>query len=85
MSREMRMGKFYIADSLARNQSDSVAQVLGEMKFVPTRVEYLWFKSSFLMEGISPKFREVKKGMEIPFYEIIINDLQEGEILVSVK
>lgn len=85
MSKERRIGKFYLADYLIRNQSDSVAQALWEMKFVPLRVEHLWSNRKFLMEGFSPKFSEVKEGMEIPFYEIVINDLQEGEISISVK
>ena len=81
----MRIGKFYIAEYLVKEQPDQVVQVLFEMRFVPTRVEYIWLKNSFLMEGISSKFKGVCEGTEIPFYEIIINDLQEGKISVSVR
>lgn len=70
---------------LVEKQPDRVVQIFFEMKFVPVRVEYLWSKSSFLMEGVSSKFREIKEGTEIPFYEITINDLQEGKILISVR
>ena len=81
----MRIGKFYISDYLVEQLSDQVAQAFFEVKFIPLRVEYLWSKGSFLMEGFSPKFSEVKEGEEIPFYNIIVNDLQEGKISVSIE
>lgn len=73
----MRIGKFYIPEHLVKEQPGQVVQSFFEMKFVPTRVEYLCARNSFLMEGISSRFREIKEGEEIPFYEVIINDLQD--------
>lgn len=81
---KMKIGKFKIIEMLVRDSPELVFEVLADMKFVPTRVEHLWYPPVFLMEGISEKFEELEEGEKIPLYEIIINDLGNGKIITKI-
>lgn len=85
----MKVGKFYLSSDFIRKHSDLVAKALSEIQFVPLRVEHIFYRNEFLMEGISEKFKDLDVGQAPPFYEVVINASfsgeKEGDILVSIK
>ena len=68
----MRIGKFYLKSYLIKNEYSEVADILSSLKFVPFRVEHLYYSSCFLMEGMSEKFDEVEENQVVPFYDFEI-------------
>lgn len=86
----MKIGKFYLPSySIVRkseNKYNEAADILSTLRFVPFRVEHLYYSSRFLMEGISEKFDEVEEGQAIPFYDLIITNV-DGELpmITAVK
>lgn len=71
-----RVGKFYITSNFLETISsiENISNILSQMKFVPTKVDYLYAEDRFEYIGISPMFNERKLGMYIPEYTIeIIN------------
>lgn len=81
----MRIGKFYLSSDLIKNKYNEVAGILTALRFVPFRVEHLYYSSRFLMEGISEKFDEVKEGESIPFYDLAINTVDGKLAIKAIK
>lgn len=82
MSNKRRIGKFFVDFSIVERRE--IFPVLIKMEFVPMRVEALFFKRQFEYIGSSPFFDKLKEGVEVPLYDIIVNDLG-SELKVSVK
>lgn len=68
---EKRKGRFYISDGLIENEQ--LIEIFYHMKFIPLRVEYLFYQRAFEYIGISFLFEEVNTGEIIPEYEVIID------------
>lgn len=66
----MRLGKFYVSSILVKEEINDLADILGKMNFVPTRVEYLYHADKFEYVGYSYLFDECPLGVEIPEYRI---------------
>lgn len=64
-----RFGRFTLPDNLVREQPYQVAQMLASIKFLPTRVQYLFHTEQFEYIGISEHFAEVEQGSEPPEYD----------------
>ena len=80
-----RTGKFLVGfDSVEKNSSELV-EVFYKMKFVPLRVESLYYSREIEYIGKSYMFDEVKQGDMIPMYEVTVNNLNDGIISISVK
>lgn len=67
-----QIGKFYIAGIESKERPEEIAKIFSLLKFVPTRVEYLWHRKEFEYIGISLKFKELEIGKKIPQYFIIV-------------
>lgn len=74
-----RFGRFTLPDNLVREQPYQVAQMLASIKFLPTRVQYLFHTEQFEYIGISERFDEYESGCEPPEYDICIVESAEGE------
>lgn len=81
----MRIGKFYLSSYLIENKYNEVADILSSLRFVPFRVEHLYFSARFLMEGISEKFDEVGESKVIPFYDFEIIKATNSVAINTVK
>lgn len=75
-----QLGKFFVPEKLVRNNPEIVAEAFKEMRFVPVRAEIHFAHIELEYAGISPKFKEVKKGILIPNYHVnIVMNQAEGE------
>ena len=73
-----RLGRIEI-DELTLDSSLHLRQLeamLCKLRFVPTRVEYLWAKGKFEYVGLSPFFDELDDGSLCPTY--LINETSGG-------
>jgi hypothetical protein len=86
MSHSRRLGRFEVSGHCVNDASEELQQVLAYMKFVPLRVEFLFYKDAFDYTGISPLFESVEKGSIIPTYQLhISHNLEDGIFTVSVE
>jgi hypothetical protein len=53
----------------------AIASLLGELQFIPTRVEFKFDSDCFEMVGMSPKFDALDAGEKTPEYEVGKGDL----------
>ena len=76
-----QLGKFFISEDLVRDNPEIVAEAFKDMQLVPVRTEMHFMHKELEYAGISPKFKEVKKGMLIPTYiiSIIVNQAEDEE------
>ena len=63
-----RVGKFKIDNEVIQNEL--AFELFKFLEFVPTRAEQLWHLDAIEYVGISPKFREIAKGEQVPEYRI---------------
>ena len=63
-----RRGRFYVSNETVKDKTDTVAEVLAKIKFVPTRVGFLWESNMFEMCGMSPMFEEIPADAQSPEY-----------------
>lgn len=76
-----RIGKFYI--TIEAVDSGSIAEILGDLGFVPHRVECLFHKDKFEYIGTSHKFKAVVEGHEIPEYLIDVSHNEKEDALIA--
>ena len=74
-----QLGKFYISEELVRDNPEIVASAFKDLQLVPVRVEVLFAFKNIMYIGISPKFKEIEKGMIVPEYsvDIFVNQAEE--------
>ena len=65
-------GMFRVSDATMREQIEVVSEALATIRFVPTRVEFLWDEKMFEMVGVSPLFDSVEDGAKAPEYRFDI-------------
>ena len=75
---KLNLGVFEVSMPLIKETPNEVAELLGALKFVPTRVELLFNKMAFRYEGLSPRFPEIQLGEAIPEYEIKVTRDADG-------
>lgn len=80
-----RLGKFYIADFIIKNNLEEVAEILSQLKFVPVKVENLFHMDKIEYIGYSPLFREIEKNSVWPEYQIIITKNEDDTISVKAE
>ena len=85
MINDRRFGRFTIsAKDLTKPYSCGTA--LGIMRFIPLKVEYLYYKDALDCTGWSPMFEYVNEGEAIPEYAIHLKSDSSGNIVdVKVK
>lgn len=80
-----RIGKFYVLNDFLDTTSsiECINKILTEMKFIPTKVDFLYAENKFEYIGISHMFNELKLGVEIPEYiiEVSNNRISVQEII----
>ena len=70
-----RYGNFKISMTLIESHPDVVRKVMG--KCIITRAEFVWASNCIEYTAISDLFEPIKDGMEIPNYNITINEDKE--------
>lgn len=70
---DRKIGKFFVSQNLVKNYL-MLADILGQMGFVPLRVEYYYANATFEYVGISKMFDEVKEGEQVPEYLVKISN-----------
>ncbi len=86
MKLEQRYGKFFVTPEMVRDPI--LSDILAKMKFIPTRVEFIFHSDRFEYTGSSCLFNIVETGCLIPTYQIEISTIstQSGnEISVSAE
>ena len=76
-----RIGKFYVPISMTRQEN--FASILAKMRFVPLRVECLYYAGKFEYIGTSPLFDEVEQATMTPEYTVTVNE-ENDDMTVSV-
>lgn len=69
MFKSYRKGKIYFNQN---HDIEEVSDILGYLKFVPLRVEFLAYSNEFEYIGISDKFEELQIGEKVPTYTITL-------------
>ncbi len=72
------VGRFFVVPQLVQEQPDKCAMILASLSFVPYYVNYDRDLDTYIYLGYSRKFAEIKIGDQIPFYEIVVTDLNGG-------
>lgn len=80
-----KIGGFHLSGDLVRKNPDAVANCLSLLKFIPHKVEHLFYTDQLLMVGLSEKFEEKEEGQAFPFYDVIVNKLEDGNITILVQ
>jgi len=80
-----RFGKFYVTFALLDSAEEELRDILSLLRFIPTRVEAVYYGSKFEYVGTSPLFDEVAPGFMMPTYEIIVHKADDGELSVTVE
>lgn len=75
-----RLGKLYVDAKII--ESKEFANALALLKFVPVRVEMLWYINRFEYIGYSELFKPLRRGAITPTYEIEYSD---NHITVHLK
>ena len=66
------IGRFMLDLKFVKEQPDAVANIFREMNFVPVRAEIIDWGHYVDYIGLSPKFREITQGEDVPLYDIEI-------------
>ena len=74
-----RFGKFYIKAALV--DSGAVFNIIHQMQFVPTRVEFLYHLNAFEYLGMSYTFDNVPENEIAPVYTVMVQD--SGQVRVA--
>ncbi len=71
-----RIGKFYVASTFLETTKhlDTLGNILATLKFIPTKVEFLYQYDKFEYIGISYMFSECNLGCEIPEYALTVTN-----------
>lgn len=77
-----RLGCIKVASLPYEDLVGPIAEALAEIKFFPTRVEYIYYKNLFEMYGFSEQFEPVQEGMVAPNYEVIMQKDEDGNVSV---
>jgi hypothetical protein len=65
-----QLGKIHISDLV---ELDDMALIFSKLNCVPIKVDYFWCDNKYEYILISDKFKEIKEGEEVPFYQIGFN------------
>ncbi len=65
-----KFGKFYLDGDTVTQDTYDTSQILIDLQFVPTRVEFIAHRNQFEYIGLSPAFEDVTVGMDVPEYII---------------
>jgi hypothetical protein len=85
MSLEHRKGYFQVSSVMAKGkQLPVLAKILATLEFVPFKVEFEYAIDSFVYCGCSPKFRELDFGETIPYYQILVENI-DGQMIVRAE
>ena len=71
-------GKFEMTHSIVENSPHKVADILSEISFVPYRVESLLARQVLVYEGWSPLFDLIEEGQELPIYDLLMHEEDDG-------
>jgi len=66
------LGRFTIPMDMVEDHPEEVADIFRKLRIVPTRCELMQHSLKFEYYAIGEQFEEVKKGMMIPEYEILV-------------
>lgn len=80
MSNERRIGQIYISDLCSHEDKQIVFDFL---RFVPHRVEHLFYEKRLRCIGTSPSFDELEKGFDAPEYRVTLT--RAGEKTISIE
>ena len=82
------VGRFELCWSRIKYDPYTIAKLLGQLKFIPLKVESLfpYHSDTINYMGISDKFREMKEGEPIPKYVLTLHTDEKEKInLVGVE
>lgn len=78
----MRVGKLEIHSDLARPENVmKLCDAFGLLKFLPIRVEHVFYGNRFEMLGFSPLFADIEEGRIAPTYSLDVSEDDHGNVI----
>lgn len=78
-----RFGRIDIADQFIQNDFDTIQKVYSQI--VPTEITFDYQMGIFRVKGLSYHFEPVPEGSLIPYYQVIVNKDENGNINITFK
>ncbi len=82
---ERRIGKLLVTSDFMSDCLDSLQEAFGQLKFIPLKVEYIYYHNRFEMFGISHMFDKTPEGEITPKYNVIFQRDEDDTITISVE
>lgn len=81
-----QVGRFNIPFEFLETQTELLLEVMKQLSFIPLQVEHSYIGKGFDMVGISPHFRVLEQGQQVPFYIIRLNrESAESDLSITVS
>ena len=75
------LGKFTMSEEIVRHDPEKALSILTLLKFVPLRAEFLAYDRTVEYIGMSPKFPEIREGLMVPEYKLVVSQGEDKEIV----
>jgi hypothetical protein len=78
-----RFGRIDIADQFIQTDFDTIQKVYSQI--VPTEITYDYQMNIFRVKGLSYHFEPVELGSIVPYYQVIVNKDDTGNVTITFK